>query len=1013
MPPPRGRLPVWDKEQAPPRYVLAAWERKRRRALRVAAKLDHDDCAFEAWHKKKRRRQSASMPGLMSDSDSDDSDGGEEGARNQAAEEPCNCACSDDSDGGEEGARRQAAAEPCDCSDDSDGSDSDSACVPPPLVCCKALRCSSGGQRGRVGVFPKALVSDLRRYYNALPPEDQEEFVLHRMHLPVGRVARHVYPIEAPEVLAEALDSLRTTDGGFEGRLKHPKITGRSVVIVCRNFLCFLIGLTKNAKFLSRSGRVIKGTHFKPRDDRKRRSAVEWVRGTRKQHCVLPTSDLTVLPFRDVRETHAAYVEETEELLGVAWAAEARRGHGPSAYDESDDVEDGEFLPSVAPQLGAADGEAPAGTGRKNPFRYGNPSCGRRDAPGSFPEAPSIANISWFRDVWLQDPVAKKSVCRKHIPFAKCDHCVVLRQALRDTRDFKTRNELQQRHRDHIREVNLERGRYWAHRDWARQHPGKHLSLCIDGADQSDHAIPHCAEKTHTSGEAYKAKVHVTGVIAHGRDTYVYTCPSHVKFGHNMTIQAVWDTICDIQKRDEGRLPSVMYIQLDNTTRQNKGRGLSAFCELLVGAGLFERIYVCFLPVGHTHEDIDQFFSRIAIRLRKFDAWSRQHLAYQIRESYTTPEGRQPIVRHWDSVANITGWLRGENADGSVSSPRMDVDANGWMAYRHLRFVRGSSGRPETQFRVNVRRDVPNDPWTGLERSQRKYHGLKENAVSEFLMALKSRTIPKAQRTEPNKDYLKKRLTSIKAMQLLYKDYFTEAAVADCNAMIEMELCEDDIPFHWEGDDIDAMLSLAKPTVGVLEDEIQQPPVQLQLHGAVVDAGDCGEDAWEQNQVAAVAGPSEDVAPAVLDPWWEDLHGGRVLMTVNSFWILKPCAGSQWHFWLGKVKQVGDKDGVAGARVQWWIPNRQPADSDFATEESRMKFYKEAKYGLEKGQATRSRDLGFVPFGTRDDTPYQCFTKTKKGGSNTLMLRQAGNRHAIGWVEASCREPDSSEEDDD
>ena len=47
----------------------------------------------------------------------------------------------------------------------------------------------------------------------------------------------------------------------------------------------------------------------------------------------LPTSDLTVLPFRDVKETHAAYVEETEELLGVAWAtaAEARREHGPSS----------------------------------------------------------------------------------------------------------------------------------------------------------------------------------------------------------------------------------------------------------------------------------------------------------------------------------------------------------------------------------------------------------------------------------------------------------------------------------------------------------------------------------------------------------------------------------------------------------------------------------------------------------------------------------------------------------
>ena len=44
-------------------------------------------------------------------------------------------------------------------------------------------------------------------------------------------------------------------------------------------------------------------------------------------------------------------------------------------------------------------------------------------------------------------------------------------------------------------------------------------------------------------------------------------------------------------------------------------------------AGTFRKIIVSFLPVGHTHEDIDQFFSRIAMYLRTRDAHSRLELA--------------------------------------------------------------------------------------------------------------------------------------------------------------------------------------------------------------------------------------------------------------------------------------------------------------------------------------------------------------------------------------------------
>jgi len=40
------------------------------------------------------------------------------------------------------------------------------------------------------------------------------------------------------------------------------------------------------------------------------------------------------------------------------------------------------------------------------------------------------------------------------------------------------------------------------------------------------------------------------------------------------------------------------------------------YLKYLVDCGIFEHIYLNFLPVGHTHCDIDQLFSRVATFLK-------------------------------------------------------------------------------------------------------------------------------------------------------------------------------------------------------------------------------------------------------------------------------------------------------------------------------------------------------------------------------------------------------------
>jgi len=48
----------------------------------------------------------------------------------------------------------------------------------------------------------------------------------------------------------------------------------------------------------------------------------------------------------------------------------------------------------------------------------------------------------------------------------------------------------------------------------------------------------------------------------------------------------------------EGQLPPILTVQVDNTTRENKNSTMFTFFSWLVETGMFEQVYLGFLPVG-------------------------------------------------------------------------------------------------------------------------------------------------------------------------------------------------------------------------------------------------------------------------------------------------------------------------------------------------------------------------------------------------------------------------------
>ena len=64
-------------------------------------------------------------------------------------------------------------------------------------------------------------------------------------------------------------------------------------------------------------------------------------------------------------------------------------------------------------------------------------------------------------------------------------------------------------------------------------------------------------------------------------------------------------------------LPPILNVQMDNATGDNKNRFVFCFWSLLVANKIFREVYVNFMIIGHTHDDIDALFGRWSMALKK------------------------------------------------------------------------------------------------------------------------------------------------------------------------------------------------------------------------------------------------------------------------------------------------------------------------------------------------------------------------------------------------------------
>ena len=111
----------------------------------------------------------------------------------------------------------------------------------------------------------------------------------------------------------------------------------------------------------------------------------------------------------------------------------------------------------------------------------------------------------------------------------------------------------------------------------------------------------------------------------------IYRTYHNLQLGANAQIHSVLLALEKVEK-DEGRIPDVVYIQIDGGP-ENVSKSVLGMCELLVASGVTKKIVLSRLMVGHTHEDIDSKFALIWRRIRSAFALTMSHYKHSVESA--------------------------------------------------------------------------------------------------------------------------------------------------------------------------------------------------------------------------------------------------------------------------------------------------------------------------------------------------------------------------------------------
>jgi len=116
---------------------------------------------------------------------------------------------------------------------------------------------------------------------------------------------------------------------------------------------------------------------------------------------------------------------------------------------------------------------------------------------------------------------------------------------------------------------------------------------------------------------------HLACYWMHGLGVWMFMMPSYLYGGANATATMLLQTIVEAYNLlPRGTKVETLYIQCDNTSKENKNTVMFQFCSVLVLMKIVKQVKFSCQPVGHTKNEVDQIFSQVWRFIRQAGASS-------------------------------------------------------------------------------------------------------------------------------------------------------------------------------------------------------------------------------------------------------------------------------------------------------------------------------------------------------------------------------------------------------
>ena len=228
--------------------------------------------------------------------------------------------------------------------------------------------------------------------------------------------------------------------------------------------------------------------------------------------------------------------------------------------------------------------------------------------------------------VWQRDFGGRLRV-RSATQHKKCSTCVKHKLIIAKLNNNEVARRAQIRlYQAHLDRQYKDRMIYWERRGISRlcaqstpdEATGPVLTCILDSMDASKHAWPRSRALGSKDFQSFvRPRLTHTSVICHGRCVYSILSPPDMPANSSRTVEILGVALTNISKTVDLRRYHVN-VQGDNCCREVKNQSTLRMAAVLTSNHLVRSFSVTFLESGHSHEDIDAFFSSVSEWLSRY-----------------------------------------------------------------------------------------------------------------------------------------------------------------------------------------------------------------------------------------------------------------------------------------------------------------------------------------------------------------------------------------------------------